>query len=145
LSQALRLRLALAPPPLQLAMVVLDQRARALPRVSRSAFVSFFVAIFQQLLDSRRRCRDVSHIEQWADDLATRDEVFRQAGTRSPPSRRGAPYSQSGSGTEMEPSGSWKFSIAAIIVRAVIAVPLSIATCSSLPSRRVRISSRRAW
>jgi hypothetical protein len=41
--------------------------------------------------------------------------------------------------------GYFLFSISAIAARAVTAVPFSVATCSSLPSRRVRMSSRRAW
>src|SRR5581483_3796911 len=55
----------------------------------------------------------------------------------TPPRRRGAPSSQRASGTAIVPPSSWKFSISAIIVRAVTAVPFSVATCSSFPSRLV--------
>jgi len=50
---------------------------------------------------------------------------------RSAPSLRGAPSSCSTSGTRIEPSSSWKFSIRAIIARAVTAVPFSVCTGAS--------------
>src|SRR4051812_50162581 len=70
-----------------------------------------------------------------AQACAQRKTLFRtcQPATRSPPSARGAPNSHSGSGIEIEPPSSWKFSIRAIIVLAVTAVPVLGAAGPRLP------------
>ena len=57
----------------------------------------------------------------------------------------GAPNCVRTSGTAISPPSSWKFSSSAITQRAVIAVPFSVCTGSSFPSRRKRMPSRRAW